>query len=1025
MGASVTVLQANQLPAVLEREQFDILTKKLFKSTAYDQFADHNGKVSRERLLEIVSMTDCYLSHEWGIDSQGRDTTSRVRKISKFLQSKGLFTNFDEGKFGGLSSADMLKKQIQSAQCVIVCMTERYFYQLTLPTYNPSKTEFYEIMDNRELRCIIPVMMEKAAFSIPDHIAQAYPQFMSKTHLDFTTFADISNDDAEQLSDLYLYVTRCIRPLRDGGLFKQQRNHFLSTITGRHYKWLLDHVSKFDHKLSLKYGEILAAADIESATRLWQLTQHDTQFLQKLGIPEIDALAIRMALKDDLMANFDTVNAKRVDAQIEAQNAAMQAETNRINQRTSAAVDMRTKYSELKCMSIEDEYSRGLREQIRMDEAENAFRRGREAILQQAEEQQRRYESTLELMREAHRQRVIDNDELWRHEGFLSIGRVTEPIPAAGLLYKLFIKIDRATAHLRNREVSLDDAEQVADLPEEYQQDFHFKRHRVQTFIDRATAGANNMKLVVSADGADSLLSADTTSQLAIAAGRDDATIEEKNSRLVFLLQEAAYICRAIVNVARGNPLHVAELAEGGAVKLLMALLAQVYLFSCPFESLFMPMSFHHLLMPSEVLWAIRYLVKCDPGRRNVNPKVAFLFGEAGAIDLCMDIVRFHLNDMNVASVAIELLYVLVDLPGSNKDNPNLQRLLGDPANLILLMVVLEKYQEYTSPVALALHSALIGIVALAAVTTRYEGPLRVYRAHLVVPVLNNILPQVNESSDPELCCRLCGILSNLFLSQEYQDSLYFTSDFVPKNPYISYELSKHVNYRVAMRFIKSVLTSFPDHEAAVLSAVVALGDLTFNQDKVKKEAFRMKLPDALVKVLKVRTKRLNNAHPKWDSVTESIELGVDAIGVREVLYEGLITAANVIIVPPFLTFDTRTPESGLTLEAESDKAQRKSPAGTVTAAALGDAQLPAAVAPEPESAFTHFLKQGMAELVMDVVTRYQEDRVLMRALLVFVNKFVYRGRYASTQRLVTLGFCDQVTCVYVVRCVTVVMIHG
>jgi hypothetical protein len=1006
MGASVSVLEATQIPAVLDRDQFEILTTGTFRTGAYDQIADSNGKVSRERLVEVVSMTDCYVSHEWGIDHSGRDTSSRVRKLCQFLQSKGLFTTFDEGRFTGVPSANTIKQQIQSSQCVILCMTERYFYQLTLPTESPSKTEFYEAMNNKELRCIIPLVMESVAFHIPEHITRAYPLFMNKTHLDFTTYANIGNDDAGVLSDLYLYVTRCIRPLRDGGSFKQQRNQFLSTIAGRHYKWMLQHVPKFGHTESMKHAETLASANIGSATRLWQLTQHDSQYLQNLGIPENDAVAIRTALKTDLMSNFDTVNAKRVDAAIDAQNRALEAEMRDILQRTADAIDMKVKFTELQRMGVEDGYSRELREQSRIDSAEWAYRQGRDALLRVSEQQQRHYENTLQAMRDAQRRRNIDNDGMWRHEGFLHIGRVTEPIVVSGLLYKLFIKIDRATAHLRSEDVCLGDAQQLVDFPEEYLHDFHFKRHRVQTFVDRASV-ISNASLMLSAGSVEE----DSTSRWTAAEtweGKQDMTYEERNSRLVYLLQEAAYLCRAVVNVARGNTHHVAEFAESGVVKLLMALLAQAYLFNCPFESLFMPMSFHHLLMPSEVLWAMRYLIKCDPGRRNVNAKVAFLFGEAGAVELCVEVARFHLNDMNIASVAIETLYVLVDIY-EKKDNANLQRLLCGPSNLILLTVVLEKYQEYFSPVALVLHAGIIGIVAQAAVTAQYEGLLRAYRANLVAPLLNTILPLVEERSDPELCCRFCAILSNLFFSLEYHNSLYFTSDFVPKSDSVARELSKVVNYRVALRFVKKVLTSFADNEVVTLAAVVALGDMAFINEKIKTELFRMKLHEVLVKVLKLRMKRLDNAHPKWDSFTESIELGVDTFGVREVLYEGLITAANVIMVPPFLTHDTRTAEAGLSLPAEIEKARLKNPAEPVTSAAVGGAKLPAAATSEPPSTLLYFVQHGMAELVMKILTRYQEDRTLTRSMLVFVNKFVYRGRHLSALRLVTLGFCEQV----------------
>jgi hypothetical protein len=249
-----------------------------------------------------------------------------------------------------------------------------------------------------------------------------------------------------------------------------------------------------------------------------------------------------------------------------------------------------------------------------------------------------------------------------------------------------------------------------------------------------------------------------------------------------------------------------------------------------------------------------------------------------------------------------------------------------------------------------------------------------------------------------------------MFFSREYQNSHFFTSDFIPKSESFARELSKGVNYRVALRFLKKLMTSFIDNDVVIIAALVALGDMAFNHEKIKVEIFRMKVHENLVKILKMRMKRLDNAHPKWDSFTESIELEIDAVNTREVLYEGLITAANTIIVPPFLTYDTQRPEDGVNLEAEILKARMKNPAGAASAAAVGNVKLPAAVAEEMPSSYTYFVQHGLAEMLMNIVTNYKQDRVLVRSALVFANKFVYRGRYISTLRLVKLRFCEHVS---------------
>lgn len=1010
MGASVSVLQANQLPEIIEPTEFAALTENKFSAESYDAFADHNGKISRQRILEIVSMTDCYLSHEWGIDKEGRNTSERVQKIGKFLQSKGLYTTFDEGQVKGNISFDAIKERIRNSQCVILCMTERYYYQARSSVTNPTKVEFEEIMNNKDLRTLVPVILEKAAFVIPDFITKVCPQFMFKTHLDFTQFGDIGNEDGLMLADLYLYVTRCIHPLRLGGSFRQQRNQFLSTIVGRHYKWLLLHLPKFGHTLSMKYAEILGQNNIESTARLWQLLQHNAGYLQTIQVPEKDSILIRNALKADLEGNFDIINAKKIDALIAKQELVNEAEQQAIYERNAMAIEIKVKFTELKNMSIEDEHSRNFREECRMEAAHGKYLQGRRFLLATSDRQHEKYHTVLQGMREAQRKREENLDREWRSEDFLNIGRITEPAVACAALYRLFVKIDRATAHLQQDQVLLDDPD-GAECYGDYAENDHLKRRRVQSYIERAIINREQ---------------SDAKEEVDLSANLD--SYEEKNNRLVYLLQEAAYICRAVVNVAQNNPDHVYQFKESGIVKPVMSLLAQVYLFSCRFESLFMPMSFHYLAMPTEALLAIRNLVKCGTGRRRTNAKMGYLFAEAGAIALCLEVIKFHLNDMTIASVAIETLFVLIDVPGAA--NGNLKLLMQDINSLILLVVVLEKYSEYFSPVALNLHSCIIGIIAHLMHAGEYDAVLRVYRAHLMVPIFDTILPLIDETADQELCTRLCVSIQHIWFSPEYQNSHYFTSDFVPRNASFTREVAKHANFRVALRFLKKILTTHFVDDVVVLAALLALGNILFNNDKIKQEAYKMKLHESVAKVLRDRMRRLDaicalDTHTTQSGTDyavaleegeaeEALTLRAQFHITREVLFEGLITACNLIIVPPFLTYDTVQPDAGVGMAQLIVSAQLKSPHKGVTAAA-GDVKSAAAVQEEAKNSFAHFVQAGLSELVMNLITNHVNDRVLMRSVLIFTNKFVYRGRFMSASRLVKLRFCEKV-CTLVVH---------
>jgi len=79
----------------------------------------------------------------------------------------------------------------------------------------------------------------------------------------------------------------------------------------------------------------------------------------------------------------------------------------------------------------------------------------------------------------------------------------------------------------------------------------------------------------------------------------------------------------------------------------------------------------------------------------------------------------------------------------------------------------------------------------------------------------------------------------------------------------------------------------------------------------------------------------------------------------------------------------------------------------TTTTAPVG---LAAEVREETKNAAVYFLRHGMAELTLDIVSHYSRDRLLVHSTLVFVHKLVYRGRYICCLRLLTIGFCEELT---------------
>ena len=1068
MGAAVTLLQANQLPEVIERDYFQTLTNNKFKPDSYDAFADHNGKVSRERMLEIASTTDCYLSHEWGIDSAGRNTSNRVRKISQYLQSKELFTSFDEGQINGKNSYDMIKERIQKAQCIIICMTERYFYQLKLNDDNPTKIEFYEAMNKKDLRYIIPIVMEKPAFHIPNIITSNYPQFMHKTHLNFTEYNDIGYNNEHILSDLYLYVTRCINPLCQGGFFKTQYNQFLLTIQGRHYKWLINNILILGHNNCMKYANIFQTNNIESTTRLYQYIQHNENYLESINIPIKHAILIKKALKSDLNSNFDTINIKLIDQKIEKQNIINNNEIIKIKERNQIAIDMKIKYTELINMSIEDNYSRNLNEYYNLQNINNIYNKKRNNLLNIIKKQSNNYNEIINNLNIIKKEDEYNNIIKNRRDLYIEISKILDPVVACG--YKLFIKVDIATKGLLPEHIMLNNNSD--NNIDGSNNDITTNATTITNYNSNnnsSSCSKNNNSYDTISNINNIHEKTETKINNSIENNLENIEIikiKERNQELLYLLQESVYICYIIKKLSQNNIDNIIQFIESGIVKLLMALLNQIYLFNYSFDAYFLPMEFHYLNMPIENILAIKYLIKNNIGRRNINNKLIYLFIEAGLIELCIEILRFHIDNINIITNTIDILYILLNNPEISEQYVGIKIFLNDINNFILLIIILERYSAEFSEIILSLHSSIIGIIINIGKTGMYDSILYTYRGDLFIPILNTILTLLNNNTtnttttNIETTIKLCDSIKDIYFTPEYQNSHYFTSDFVPKNESFLSKIKKKLNYRIILRYVKNLLVLHHTKSSSSSSSssssninndiiiyihsIIALGNISFQNEKIQLEVFRMKIHENIMKILKFGMKLLenhtttttnnnttsgnnstnNNDAGSSNNINQSIEsnntntttdtttnTNIDIINIRELIYEIFITITNIIIIPKFLTYDTKNPENNITIEELTQKEHYKNPNPTITSAINTNINFLSSEIQHnnKNNTFLYFLNQGICEIIMNILTNYHQDRVLVRNILILLHKLIYRGRYEGSVRLIRLGLAEQV----------------
>jgi len=133
-----------------------------------------------------------FFSHDWKIDSQGRDNHKRVHEIVKQLQNYGYTTWFDEEDMNGQIDAAMADG-IEHADVVIVCITENYCNKINNTSRdlrardNCLKEWTYAQARNK---LIIPIIMEPNMLNI-----NQWPPGVVSMYLGLTLYINAVEDN--------------------------------------------------------------------------------------------------------------------------------------------------------------------------------------------------------------------------------------------------------------------------------------------------------------------------------------------------------------------------------------------------------------------------------------------------------------------------------------------------------------------------------------------------------------------------------------------------------------------------------------------------------------------------------------------------------------------------------------------------------------------------------------------------------------------------------------------------------------
>jgi hypothetical protein len=151
--------------------------------------------------LGIHTTSDCFLSHNWGEDEQGRDNHARVKKVNDWLKDRFIETWFDEENFlpADPNIVRRMASGIDHAKCVVVFVTKRYIdkvHQEGRDAVVDNCQREFDYASNRKPDKLIAVVMEDACRSQRDWAGPVGVQLGRCMYIDAR--ADVGTDEFEE-----------------------------------------------------------------------------------------------------------------------------------------------------------------------------------------------------------------------------------------------------------------------------------------------------------------------------------------------------------------------------------------------------------------------------------------------------------------------------------------------------------------------------------------------------------------------------------------------------------------------------------------------------------------------------------------------------------------------------------------------------------------------------------------------------------------------------------------------------------
>eukprot|EP01039_Chlorochromonas_danica_P008861 gene8861-9770_t len=290
----------SQIPMHIDKATFRQLSGGTINDAIFDANAEH-GIMTRDRLIELSHMRDCYISCDSGaVDVYGRNIHERVRAIGAGLKAKGLLIWFNEEPITKDTVITHVCAGIDRSRSMLCFFTKSLFDRIMSAVPNEHcALEFNYTISKKHPDYIIPVVCEEQLLdpaTWPGSIGLALGQ------ASFLNFVDDNNWDAK-IDDLYRRIVKISKAGENLFAVDGVKHVTLLSQTNKSkeeqqfFQWLA-RSTNIDESRRIIYCTSFVRAGVNNVFTLAKMMNAQPTFLTSIGLAEADADQIALAVRD-------------------------------------------------------------------------------------------------------------------------------------------------------------------------------------------------------------------------------------------------------------------------------------------------------------------------------------------------------------------------------------------------------------------------------------------------------------------------------------------------------------------------------------------------------------------------------------------------------------------------------------------------------------------------------------------------------------------------------------------------------